>query len=45
MLGSHSSVTLGWQMQVAGGVRGESGRLDLEHFDRHRVKWSFSTHY
>ena len=45
MLGEHSSITLGWQVQVAGRVRGESGRLDLEHFDRHRVKWSFSTHY
>ena len=41
----HSTFTLAWAAQVAGKAEGEPGRLDLEHFERHRVKAKWSTHF
>jgi hypothetical protein len=41
----HSSFTLAWAAQVAGKAEGEPGNLDLEHFERHRVKARWSTHF
>jgi hypothetical protein len=43
--GDHSSFMLAWAAQVAGKAHGEEGRLDLEHFDRHRVRARWSTHF
>ena len=43
--GEHSTFTLAWAAQVAGKAEGEPGRLDLEHFERHRVKAKWSTHF
>jgi hypothetical protein len=41
----HSTFTLAWAAQVAGRAVGETGKLDLENFERHRVKARWSTHF
>jgi hypothetical protein len=43
--GPHSALTFAWSAQVAGRAEGEPGKLDLEHFERHRVRARWSTHF
>lgn len=43
--GDHSAFTISWAAQVAGNAAGEPDRLDLEHFERHRVRARWSTHF
>jgi hypothetical protein len=43
--GAHSTFTLAWAAQVAGKAVGEPGNLDLDHFERHRVRARWSTHF
>jgi len=43
--GEHSTFTLAWAAQVAGRAVDDPRRLDLDHFERHRVRARFSTHF
>lgn len=43
--GAHSTFTLAWAAQVAGRSAHEGGHLDLDHFERHRVRARWSVHY
>lgn len=43
--GTHSTFTLAWAAQVAGKSAHESTSLDLDHFERHRVRARWSTHF
>ena len=43
--GEHTTFTLAWAAQVAGRAVDDPRRLDLDHFERHRVRARFSTHF
>jgi hypothetical protein len=44
-MGEHSNFTLAWAAQVAGRAVEDPRRLDLEHFERHRVRARWSMHF
>ncbi len=41
MLSPHANMTIAWNAQVAGQAQGESGHLDLIHFERHQLRVRF----
>jgi len=43
--GVHSTFTLAWAAQVAGKSVEENASLDLDHFERHRVRARWSAHF
>jgi hypothetical protein len=43
--GEHSTFTFAWAAQVAGRSAHEAVSLDLDHFERHRIRARWSTHF